>query len=96
MLKQPEPLRKRVIADLKRARVLSEADEILFMELCDIPHAYVIFDPNYEPCRNQILDYLAANGAASGGRWGGWNYGGMEDALLDGKAAADWVRNQNR
>ena len=96
LLKQPEPLRKRVIADLKRARVLSEADEILFMELCDIPHAYVIFDPNYEPCRNQILDYLAANGAASGGRWGGWNYGGMEDALLDGQAAADWVRSQNR
>ncbi len=93
LLKQPEQLRKRVIADLKRARVLSQADEILFMELCDIPHAYVIFDPNYELCRHQILDYLATNGAASGGRWGGWNYGGMEDALLDGKAAADQIRN---
>jgi protoporphyrinogen oxidase len=94
LLKQPEPLRHRVLADLKLARVLSDADEILFMELCEIPHAYVIFDPNYEPCRKQILDYLAANGAFSGGRWGGWNYGGMEDALLEGEAIADQIRRQ--
>ena len=59
------------------------------MELCDIPYAYVIFDEHYDPCRKQILDYLAANGAFSGGRWGGWNYGGMEDALLEGKQAAE-------
>ncbi|NOS71315.1 MAG: NAD(P)-binding protein [Verrucomicrobia bacterium] len=93
LLKQPDKLKPRVIADLKRARVLSDDDEILFMELCDIPHAYVIFDEHYDPCRKQILDYLTANGAFSGGRWGGWNYGGMEDALLEGKAAADMIRN---
>jgi protoporphyrinogen oxidase len=94
LLQQPEQLRARVIADLKRAHILSPADEIVFMELCDIPHAYVIFDSNYEPCRNQILDFLAEHGVASGGRWGGWNYGGMEDALLEGQAAADGIRNQ--
>ena len=71
---------------------MSEDDEILFMELCDIPHAYVIFDEHYDPSRKLILDYLETNGASSGGRWGGWNYGGMEDALLEGKAAADSIR----
>ena len=96
LLKQPGSLRQRVLADLKLARVLSDEDEILFMELCEIPHAYVIFDQNYEPCRKQILDYLAANGAFSGGRWGGWNYGGMEDALLEGEAVADQIRVQRR
>ena len=25
------------------------------------------------------------------GRWGGWNYGGMEDALLEGQAAAQSI-----
>jgi protoporphyrinogen oxidase len=95
LLKHPEQLKLRVIADLKRACVLSEADEILFMELCNIPHAYVIFDQHYEPSRKQILDYLAAQGASSGGRWGGWNYGGMEDALLEGKAAAEAIRGQS-
>jgi protoporphyrinogen oxidase len=93
LLKQPDQLKLRVIADLKRARVLSEADEILFMELCNIPHAYVIFDQHYESDRKQILEYLAAHGASSGGRWGGWNYGGMEDALLEGKAAAETIMN---
>jgi protoporphyrinogen oxidase len=92
LLRQPEPLKARVLADLKRAHVLSDRDEVLFMELCNIPHAYVIYDPNYEPCRKQILDYLAQNATQSGGRWGGWNYGGMEDALLEGKAAAGAIR----
>jgi UDP-galactopyranose mutase len=91
-LAQPEKLRQRVLADLKKARVLSERDEILFMELCEIPYAYVIFDQNYEPCRQLILDYLAEHGAQSCGRWGGWNYGGMEDALLEGKAAAQSIQ----
>ena len=27
----------------------------------------------------------------TGGRWGGWGYGGMEDAMLDGKAAAEQI-----
>ena len=90
-LARPEELKQRVLADLRKARVLSAHDEILFAELCDIPYAYVVFDENYEPCRKTILDWLAQNGAASAGRWGGWNYGGMEDALLEGKAAADAI-----
>lgn len=89
LLKEPERLKQRVVSDLKRARILSDRDEILFMELCEIPFAYVIFDQNYEQCRQLILDYLAGQGIVSRGRWGGWGYGGMEDALLDGKAAAE-------
>jgi protoporphyrinogen oxidase len=95
LLNRPDALRTRVLADLKRARVLSEKDEVLFMELCKIPHAYVIFDANYESCRKTILDYLNENDIQSGGRWGGWNYGGMEDALLDGKVAAENIMLAN-
>lgn len=88
-LKQPEQLKQRVLADLMKARVLSSQDELLFMELCEIPFAYVIFDQNYERCRRLILDFLAGQRVLSAGRWGGWGYGGMEDAMLDGKAAAE-------
>ncbi len=95
LLQQPEQLKARVLTDLRRARVLSEQHEVLFMELCSIPHAYVIYDPNYEPCRKQILDYLAQNATQSGGRWGGWNYGGMEDALLEGREAATQLRGRS-
>jgi UDP-galactopyranose mutase len=92
LLKRPAELKKRVVADLKKARVLAEDDEILFMELCELPFAYVIFDQNYERCRQTIFDFLAGQNALTGGRWGGWGYGGMEDAMLDGKAAAAQIR----
>jgi protoporphyrinogen oxidase len=92
LLKRPEELKKRVLADLKRARVLSEDDEILFMDLCELPFAYVIFDQNYERARQSIFDFLASQNILTGGRWGGWGYGGMEDAMLDGKAAAERIR----
>src|SRR5262249_13640669 len=89
LLKQPEKLKERVLADMKRAGLLTADDEILFMELCSIPHAYVIFDKHYEESRGLLFDYLKAHGVLKGGRWGGWGYGGMEDAMLDGKAAAE-------
>jgi hypothetical protein len=83
-----------VLADLQKARILSDRDEILFMELCEIPFAYVIFDQNYERCRQVILDFLSGHGISTAGRWGGWNYGGMEDAMLEGKAAAETILGQ--
>jgi protoporphyrinogen oxidase len=90
-LNRPEELKQRVLSDLRKARVLSENDEILFMELSEIPFAYVIFDHNYESSRKQIFDLLCSHGVTTAGRWGGWNYGGMEDALLEGKAAAEQI-----
>lgn len=94
LLKHPEQLKQRVLADMKKAHILSDRDEVLFMDLCEIPYAYVIFDHHYERSRQTILDYLASLGIISKGRWGGWGYGGMEDALLDGKAAAEELRRK--
>ena len=92
-LKKPAELRQRVLEDLKKAGILDDDDEVLFAELCKIPHAYVLFDSNYLASRQQVVDSLAARGVFTAGRWGGWNYGGMEDALLEGKAAAEsWGR----
>jgi protoporphyrinogen oxidase len=96
LLKQPELLKQRVLADMRKARILSDRDEILFMELCEIPSAYVIFDQNYERCRQVVLDYLAGQGILTRGRWGGWGYGGMEDAMLDGKTAAEELIRASR
>lgn len=89
VLQRPDEAKRRVLADLQKARILSACDEVLFMELCEIPFAYVIFDQNYERCRKLIFDFLAGEKIITAGRWGGWNYGGMEDALLEGKAAAE-------
>jgi protoporphyrinogen oxidase len=91
LMSQPEKLKQRVLGDLIRLGVLSKKDEVLFMELSEIPHAYVIFDRQYDESRFQVLEYLKSRGILSGGRWGGWGYGGMEDAMLDGKAAAEQI-----
>lgn len=91
LLAHPEKLRKRVIGDLTKIGVLSDKDEVLFMELCEIPHAYVVYDQQYNESRFQVLEYLKSVGILTGGRWGGWGYGGMEDAMLDGKAAAERI-----
>ncbi|MFM7183051.1 MAG: protoporphyrinogen/coproporphyrinogen oxidase [Verrucomicrobiales bacterium] len=88
---RPEELKERVIRDLIRGRILSEQDEILLMELCKIPHAYVVFDREYEAARLQVLEGLARFDIRSCGRWGGWNYGGMEDAMLEGIQAAEEI-----
>ena len=92
LLAKPDELKARVLSDLRRAGVLAADDELLFMELCTIPHAYVIFDQHYEGSRQTVVDYLALQGVQTHGRWGGWNYGGMEDALLEGRAAAADMR----
>lgn len=92
LLDRPEELKERVLADLRRAGILAEDDELIFMELCTIPFAYVIFDEHYEKARQTVVDFLAAHDVLIGGRWGGWNYGGMEDAMLEGKAAAEKMR----
>jgi protoporphyrinogen oxidase len=89
LLTRPEELKARVLEDLRRAEVLSAEDEVLFMELRTLPHAYVIFDRHYEAARKTVIDFLAQHGVRTAGRWGGWNYGGMEDALLEGRAAAE-------
>ena len=94
LLARPEQLKQQVLDGLKKAGILATDDEILFMELCDIPHAYVIFDQNYEASRALLFDYLKRHDVFTGGRWGGWGYGGMEDAMLDGKAAADQIAKE--
>lgn len=83
-----DELKARVHQDLLAGGILADDDEVLFMDLCEIPHAYVCFDSNYEETRSAILEILEQHDVQSCGRWGGWNYGGMEDALLEGRAAA--------
>ncbi|MBM4371819.1 MAG: FAD-dependent oxidoreductase [Deltaproteobacteria bacterium] len=61
------------------------------VEVCErrrISHGYVIYDHAYPLARSTVLTALAARGIRSTGRYGGWVYASMEDALLDGRAAA--------
>jgi len=67
--------------------IASEGD-VLFTKPRHLTHAYVIFDHHYFEALAAIRPYLEGCGIASTGRYGGWNYSSMEDALLFGRDAA--------
>jgi protoporphyrinogen oxidase len=73
---------------LRALRVLgSPADTVLTM-VADYPVSYVIFDRNRAGARGTALRFLARHGIVSTGRYGNWTYGGMEDAIKDGRTTA--------
>ena len=67
---------------------ISNPNQIAFLRARCIEHAYVIFDHNYFACVEVVQGWLRQNRILSAGRYGGWNYSSMEDALLFGRDAA--------
>ncbi len=78
----------RIEADLREMKILDAEHAIRFARLRTIDHAYVVFDDDYYPALETILPYLRSVNILSAGRYGGWNYSSMEDALLFGRDAA--------
>jgi protoporphyrinogen oxidase len=62
--------------------------DVLFMDVRSIPHAYVLYDDQYGPAREEILSWLAERDILVAGRYGRWEYSSMEDALLSGRECA--------
>ena len=73
---------------LLRCGLLRSRDELLFAFAREIHGAYVLYDADYEPAKRTIMDFLDHAGIESCGRYGSWEYGGMEDAIQGGQAAA--------
>lgn len=79
------------ISGLESAGVLRREDVVL-SRARTIPVAYVIVDHACGEARRTVLDHLASVGIEVAGRYGQWEYSGMEDALVAGEAAAARVR----
>jgi protoporphyrinogen oxidase len=62
--------------------------DVRFARLRRIDYAYVVFDHAYFESLEVIRPFLAQAGILSTGRYGGWNYSSMEDALHFGRDAA--------
>jgi protoporphyrinogen oxidase len=78
-----------VIRDLQSVGLLREADEILVQKAVVTRYAYVIYDKHHTANVKLIHDYLQEHRIISTGRYGRWEYSGMEDAVLHGQAAAE-------
>jgi UDP-galactopyranose mutase len=77
---------------LERCGMLSGSDRVIADDAVDIPYAYVIYDTFRKKNLPSIIKYLKSNGVWSIGRYGSWKYMSMEDAILEGKAAAEVIR----
>jgi protoporphyrinogen oxidase len=82
----------RVVAQLCEMRLIDRPDDVLFVRRRTIDVAYVLEGADVAPARRTILDWLRARRVLSTGRYGGWVYAAMEDAILDGMAAARQVQ----
>ena len=84
-----ETLLPRVGEGLVEMGLIDSMSRIRFARVRRIDHAYVIFDHAYFSSLEVILPFLEKNRIVTTGRYGGWNYSAMEDALRFGRDAAN-------
>lgn len=75
------------VEGLERAGVLRRED-VVFSRARTIPVAYVIVDRACADARETIMGHARRCGIELAGRYGQWEYSGMEDALVSGEVAA--------
>jgi len=88
----PERALESVVVGLVELGLLKSAQDIELSRLRRIDYAYVIYDHHYRAALDVIEPFLAQQRIISSGRYGGWNYSSMEDALLMGRSAAQDAR----
>jgi protoporphyrinogen oxidase len=81
-----------VTRGLVEMSVIDHSSDIAFARVRRIDHAYVIFDHRYYDATATVGEFLREKRIVSAGRYGGWNYSSMEDALLMGEQAARAAR----
>jgi protoporphyrinogen oxidase len=81
----------RVADGLVELGLIAHPRAIRFARLRRIDYAYVVFDRHYFAALETIRAFLAGANILSVGRYGGWNYSSMEDALIFGRDAASEV-----
>lgn len=78
-----------VIADhLIGLGIIRAREAIRFARARRIDHAYVVFDEAHDASVATIRAFLEEGGIDSIGRYGAWTYASMEDAIVNGRAAA--------
>jgi protoporphyrinogen oxidase len=64
---------------------------VAFAETQVVDPAYVVYDAHHAPSRRRILRYLEARHVFPRGRYGSWEYGSMEDAMIQGREVAQML-----
>jgi len=83
-----EDAERHAVEDLLRSQMIHRREDVLFARAREIPHAYVLYDEDYSAAKGAVVDFLRHAGIDVAGRYGSWEYGGMEDALISGREFA--------
>lgn len=89
-----EALLPRVTETLTEMGLISGPDQVAFVRPRLIHHAYVIYDHAYNDALDRIHPFLEQQGIHACGRYGRWEYSAMEDALIQGRDAAQLVQEE--
>lgn len=81
-------LERRILEGLRACGILKPSDRLLTRLWVTIPCAYVIYDFERTRAVETIFRFLGARHVESIGRFGGWKYSFMEEAVLDGERCA--------
>lgn len=82
---------KRALRGLTDVGLLKRGDRIVSTCVLKIPIAYVTYDAQRTATAERLLGYLQSRDVHSIGRFGRWKYSYMEEAILEGKAAAETI-----
>lgn len=85
-------LKKRIIRDLVKAKILTKNEKIETEDIVDIKYGYPIYDRNYKEATRIILDFFASYNIFCIGRYGKWKYMSMEDTILDAQNTVELLR----
>lgn len=84
-----EAVVSKAVGEMVDIGLVKSADDILVREVADVGCAYVIYDGSWSTSRKIIIDYLKSCDITSIGRYGNWEYSGMEEAMLQGMQALE-------
>jgi len=85
---------KDAIRGLMVCGLLKNEAEINTRNILRIPIAYVTYDKYRTASTKRILGFLDSRRIYAIGRFGGWKYSYMEEAILEGKATAEKILGQ--
>ncbi len=78
-----------VVIDLQRVGLIGDLQDVILQYPVAIPFAYIVYDREHHEATKGIHQFLREQGIWSIGRYGRWRYTTMEDAIRDGRDAAE-------
>lgn len=86
-----EAMAEQAVEQFKRTGILTSDHTIEYIGTMQIPCAYVVYDALRKKALPVITGFLQKNRIYSIGRYGGWEYSSIEDAVRQGKEIAEKI-----